>query len=94
MIDQDAALVRRVTDRLDVNGVVGHASHPDVQERAGAADADMVIAPTHLDEVNMVACQVAHTEFSVPQKIARMRAILSADALVRSVQAASTCRST
>ena len=74
IIDQDAALVRRVTDRLDVNGVVGHGSHPDVQERAGAVDADMIIASTHTDEVNMVACQVAHTEFNVPQKIARIRA--------------------
>lgn len=74
VIDQDPNLVRRVTDRLDVSGVVGHGSHPDVQERAGAVDADMIIASTHLDEVNMVACQVAHTEFNVPQKIARIRA--------------------
>lgn len=74
VIDKDPALVRRVTDRLDVGGVVGHASHPDVQERAGAVDADMLIAATHLDEVNMVACQVAHSEFNVPQKIARVRA--------------------
>ncbi|MEM8751832.1 MAG: Trk system potassium transporter TrkA, partial [Pseudomonadota bacterium] len=74
VIDLNPELVRRVTDRLDVAGVVGHASHPDVQERAGAVDADMLIAATHLDEVNMVACQVAHSEFSVPQKIARIRA--------------------
>ena len=74
VIDIDADLVRKVTDRLDVAGVVGHASHPDVQERAGAVDTDMIIAATHLDEVNMVACQVAHSEFSVPQKIARVRA--------------------
>ena len=74
VIDQDPALVRRVTDKLDVGGIVGHASHPDIQERAGAADADMLIAVTQLDEVNMVACQVAHTEFNVPQKIARIRA--------------------
>lgn len=74
VIDQDPALVRRIMDKLDVGGIVGHASHPDVQERAGAADADMLIAVTQLDEVNMVACQVAHTEFNVPQKIARIRA--------------------
>ncbi|MGB0412238.1 MAG: Trk system potassium transporter TrkA [Pikeienuella sp.] len=74
VIDTDASLIRRVTDKLDVGGVVGHASHPDVQERAGAKDADMIFAVTHLDEVNMVACQVAHTEFNVPQKIARIRA--------------------
>jgi trk system potassium uptake protein TrkA len=74
VIDLDPELVRRATDRLDVAGIVGHAAHPNVQERAGAADADMLIAATHLDEVNMVACQVAHSEFNVPQKIARIRA--------------------
>lgn len=74
VIDSDAALVRRLIDRLDVTGIVGHAAHPDVQDRAGAVDADMLIAATQLDEVNMVACQVAHSEFNVPQKIARVRA--------------------
>ncbi len=74
IVDQDGGLVRRVTDAFDVNGVVGFASHPDVLERAGAEDADMIIAATFADEVNMVACQVAHSVFSVPQKIARIRA--------------------
>ncbi|MFV0472797.1 MAG: Trk system potassium transporter TrkA [Pikeienuella sp.] len=74
IIDHEPDLVQRMTDRLDVSGVVGHAAHPDVQERAGAVDADMLIAATQVDEINMVACQVAHTEFNVPQKIARVRA--------------------
>jgi trk system potassium uptake protein TrkA len=74
VVDLDPALVRRVTDAFDVQGVTGHASHPDVQARAGARDADMLIAATHLDEVNMMACQVAHSVFSVPRKIARVRA--------------------
>lgn len=74
IVDIDATLVRRVAEMFDVNGVVGHASHPDTLQRAGAADADMIIAATHLDEVNMVACQVAHSVFSVPRKIARVRA--------------------
>ncbi|MGM0584071.1 MAG: Trk system potassium transporter TrkA [Pseudomonadota bacterium] len=74
IVDQDPGLIRRVTDSFDVNGVVGFASHPDVLERAGAEDADMIIAATFADEVNMVACQVAHSVFSVPQKIARIRA--------------------
>ncbi|MGG7565610.1 Trk system potassium transporter TrkA [Rhodovulum sp. DZ06] len=74
IVDQDPALVRRVTDSYDVSGVTGFASHPDVLERAGAEDADMLIAATFADEVNMVACQVAHSVFSVPQKIARVRA--------------------
>jgi trk system potassium uptake protein TrkA len=74
VIDQDGPLLRRVAEQFDLNGVVGHASHPDVQQRAGADDADMLIAATQLDEVNMVACQVAHSVFSVTRKIARIRA--------------------
>lgn len=74
IIDQDPALVRRVTDAYEVGGVVGFASHPDTLERAGASDCDMLIAATFSDEVNMVACQVAHSVFSVPQRIARIRA--------------------
>ena len=73
VIDQDPALVRRVSDTLDAQGVVGHASNPDVLEQAGIADADMIIAVTYADEVNMVACQIAHSLFDVPTKIARVR---------------------
>ena len=73
VVDQSAELIRRLTDTLDVNGVTGHASHPDVLARAGAQDADMIIAATQLDEINMVTCQVAHSIFSVPRKVARLR---------------------
>ncbi|MEM1383339.1 MAG: Trk system potassium transporter TrkA [Pseudomonadota bacterium] len=73
IIDNNAALVRRVTDALDVSGVVGFASHPSVLARAGARNCDMLIAATSMDEVNMVACQVAHSVFEVPTKIARVR---------------------
>ena len=73
VIDQDADLVRQISQNLDVRGVIGHASHPDVLERAGIADADMIIAVTHSDEVNMVACKIAHHMFKVPTKIARIR---------------------
>ncbi len=73
VVDQDPELVRRVSDTLDAQGVVGHASNPDVLERAGIADADMIIAVTYADEVNMVACQIAHSLFDVPTKIARVR---------------------
>jgi len=74
VIDQSPELVRRISDTLDVQGVIGHASRPDVLERAGTADADMIIAVTAADEANMVACQVAHSLFGVPTKIARIRA--------------------
>ncbi len=74
VIDQSPDLVKRIHDNLDVHGLVGFASQPDVLEAAGASDADMIIAVTFADEVNMVACQVAHSLFNVPTKIARVRA--------------------
>ncbi len=73
VIDQNPELVRKISDSLDVRGITGHASHPAVLERAGAPDTDMLIAVTYADEVNMVACQVAHSLFEVPTKIARVR---------------------
>ncbi len=73
VVDVNADLVRRATETLDVQGVAGFASYPDVLERAGARDADMIIAATYSDEVNMVTCQVAHSIFGVQRKIARLR---------------------
>ena len=74
VIDTSAELIANVRDQLDVRGVVGHGSHPDVLAAAGAEDADLLIAVTQADEVNMVASQVAHTLFQIPTKIARVRA--------------------
>ncbi|MFK7753007.1 MAG: Trk system potassium transporter TrkA [Sedimentitalea sp.] len=73
VVDNNPDLVRRATDTLDVQGIAGFASYPDVLERAGAYDADMIIAATHSDEVNMVTCQVAHSVFGINRKIARLR---------------------
>ncbi|MEM6824925.1 MAG: Trk system potassium transporter TrkA, partial [Pseudomonadota bacterium] len=73
VVDSDPDLVRRATDTLDVQGVAGFASHPDVLDRAGARDADMLIAATFSDEVNMITCQVSHSVFGVTRKIARIR---------------------
>ncbi|WP_304615689.1 Trk system potassium transporter TrkA [Paracoccus sp. (in: a-proteobacteria)] len=81
VIDNNADLIRRATDALDVQGVTGFASHPDVLDRAGARDADLIIAATHSDEVNMVTCQVAHSVFQVPRKIARLRSGAYLDAI-------------
>ncbi|MBW0157161.1 Trk system potassium transporter TrkA [Sedimentimonas flavescens] len=74
IVDSNPELVRRASDTLDVQGVVGFASHPDVLERAGARDCDLLIAATHSDEVNMVTCQVAQSVFGITRKIARIRA--------------------
>lgn len=81
IIDTNAELIRRATDALDVQGVTGFASHPEVLDRAGARDADLLIAATHSDEVNMVTCQVAHSVFQVPRKIARLRSSAYLDAI-------------
>ncbi len=81
VVDQNDHLVRRLIDRLDVQGITGFASHPDILERAGARDAEMLIAATQSDEVNMVTCQVAHSIFAVPRKVARLRAKSYLDAI-------------
>jgi len=73
VVDLDANKLRELQDKYDLRGVVGNASHPEVLARAGAEDADMLIAVTSADEINMVACQVAYTIFKTPLKIARVR---------------------
>jgi len=74
LIDAEASVLHELRDRLDIQTVTGHASHPDVLTRAGIADADMLVAVTNSDETNMVACQIAHSMFHTPTKIARVRA--------------------
>ncbi len=74
VVDTQADVLRELQDRLDIRTVVGHAAYPDVLERAGASDADIVVALTDTDETNMVACQIAYTSFRTPTKIARIRA--------------------
>ncbi len=73
VVDTAASTLRELQDRLDIRTVVGHAAYPAVLERAGAKNADMVIALTNSDETNMIACQVAYTCFQTPTKIARIR---------------------
>ncbi len=73
VVDMRPDVLRELQDRLDIRTVVGHAAYPDVLERAGARDAEIVVALTDTDETNMVACQVAYTQFHTPTKIARIR---------------------
>lgn len=73
LVDTDAGRLRELQDRLDIRTVQGLASHPQVLMQAGADDADIIISVTNSDEVNMVACQVAHSLFRTPTKIARIR---------------------
>lgn len=73
VVDTNSDRLRELQDRFDIRTVRGMASHPDIMRQAGAEDADMLIAVTNSDEVNMVACQVAYTVFNTPTKIARIR---------------------
>ena len=73
VVDMRADVLRDLQDRLDIRTVVGHAAYPDVLERAGANDADIIVALTDSDETNMVACQIAYTLYHTPTKIARIR---------------------
>ena len=73
VVDQDAERLQVIADAMDVKTVCGSASYPRILEQAGAENADLLIAVTTNDEVNMLACQVAHTLFKVPTKLARVR---------------------
>ena len=73
VVDTDGERLRDLGDRLDIRTVQGRGSFPTVLRQAGADDADMLVAVTNSDETNMVACQVAHTLFHTPTKIARVR---------------------
>jgi len=74
VVDTDEQALRDLQDRIDIRVVAGHASHPSVLESAGIADTDILIALTGSDEVNIVACQIAHTLYRTPTRIARIRA--------------------
>lgn len=73
LVDTDTVVLNDLGDRLDIQTVHGHASHPDILKKAGIADADMLVAVTNSDETNIVACQIAHSLFHTPTKIARVR---------------------
>ncbi len=73
LIDTDNKRLRDIQDHLDLRTIAGHGAHPNVLYKAGIDDADMLVAVTSSDEVNMMACQIAHTLFQTPKKIARIR---------------------
>jgi trk system potassium uptake protein TrkA len=73
VVDDNSEKLRGLQDRLDIRTVNGHASHPNTLFQAGAEDADMLIAVTNSDEINMMACQIAHSLFHTPTKISRVR---------------------
>jgi trk system potassium uptake protein TrkA len=74
VVDTNADKLRLLQDRFDLRTLVGNASHPSTLEQAGIADADILLAVTQSDEVNMVACKLAASLYNTPTKIARIRA--------------------
>ena len=73
VIDQSAEDIKKINDTQDVKGIVGRATLPTVLENAGAENADMIIAVTRNDEINMLICQIAFSIFNIQKKIARIR---------------------
>lgn len=75
VVDINSKLLQSLSERYDLQTITGIASHPSILAKAGANDADMIIAVTNSDETNMVACQIAYTLFHTPTKIARVRSL-------------------
>ena len=73
LVDRNEKVLEGLQDRLDIRTVGGEASSPEVLQRAGIEDVDMLLAVTDSDEINMIACQIAHSLFQTPTKIARVR---------------------
>ena len=75
LVDINPSALQSISERFDLRTITGVASHPSILEKAGAKDAEMILAVTNCDEINMIACQVAYTLFHTPTKIARIREI-------------------
>ena len=73
VIDQSSEHLKEINENLDVNTFLGFGSQPSILEKAGAKNAEMLIAVTQSDEVNMIACEVANSQFNIPLKVARVR---------------------
>ena len=73
VVDQSSEDIQKIKDSLDVNAIVGKATYPSILEKANGEDADMIIAVTRNDEINMLICQIAYTTFKIQKKIARIR---------------------
>jgi len=73
VVDSDPVALRRVSDHLDVQTVLGSGSNPVTLEDAGLKEAEIILAVTNSDEINLVACLVADILSSSTKKLARLR---------------------
>jgi trk system potassium uptake protein TrkA len=75
IIDIDGERLRALQERMDILTITGNGAYPNILKKGGAEEADMLIAVTCSDEINLVACQIAYTLFQTPTKIARVRSL-------------------
>ena len=73
VVDIDGERLEKLSSKWDLRVIEGNASHPNILKSAGGETADMIIAVTSSDEVNMISCQIASTLFNTQTKIARIR---------------------
>ncbi len=74
VIDQSSEDIQKINETLDVKAIVGKATSPAILDKANISEANMIIAVTRNDEINMLICQIAYSLFKTPKKIARIRA--------------------
>ena len=73
VVDESKEHLKKISESLDVKTVLGASSLPSILSSAGAKDCDILIAVTKSDETNMICCQIGHSLFDIPKKIARIR---------------------
>ncbi|MCE2521944.1 MAG: Trk system potassium transporter TrkA [Rhodobacteraceae bacterium] len=73
VVDTNYNFVRRISEHLNLTGIVGHAADPSVLKNAGVNQAHLLVAVTSSDETNIVACLVARNLGSGARTIARLR---------------------
>jgi trk system potassium uptake protein TrkA len=73
VIDYDPEALKRLSESIDVQTVSGSGSSPAILEEAGIREAEIILAVTDSDEVNLVACLMADTLSPTTKKLARLR---------------------
>ena len=73
IVDDSESRLRSLNKTLDLKSVCGNSILPEVLEKAGANEADMIIAVSDKDESNILSCQLANFIFNIPTKVARIK---------------------
>jgi len=73
VIDMDPKAIHQVSEKIDVDAIVGSGSSPVILEEAGIREAEILLAVTDSDETNLVACLTADILSPATKKLARIR---------------------